>query len=92
MSEDKIYYDFLSSVIGEGVATVAAASVVTSLISGIFIGALLRHFIPRRFQKKPLKSSKADNYEHPNFSQGSNSNQVETSGEEQYAELQIRDD
>ena len=72
-------------------ATVAAASVVTSLIVGIFIGALLRHFIPR-FQKKPLKSSKADNYEHPNFSQGSNSNEVETSGEEQYAELQIRDD
>ena len=72
-------------------ATVVSASVVTSLIVGIFIGALLRHFIPR-FQKKPPMSSKADVYEYPGYNQASSSIGVETSGEEQYAELQIRDD
>ena len=76
---------------GADVATVAAASVVTSLIVGIVIGALLRHFLPQ-FRKKHLKSSKADNYEHPDFNRTSKSNEVDTSGEEQYVEFRIRDD
>ena len=71
-------------------ATVVSASVVTSLIVGIFIGALLRHFIPQ-IRKKSLNSSKADVYACSGYNEESNPNEVERSGEQLYAELQICD-
>ena len=65
-------------------ATVAIASVVTSLIVGIVIGALLHHYVPK------LKQSRADVYERPASTQASSSNEVERSEDDHYSELQVR--
>ena len=65
-------------------ATVAAASVVTSLVIGIIIGALLHHFVPK------IKQSREDVYERPASTQASSSNEVERSADEHYSELQMR--
>ena len=87
----KLFAFHYALILGADVATVAAASSVTSLIIGALIGALLRHFIPRLL-KKTHKSLRADVYVRPDFNQASNSSEIEKSGAGQYAELQIRDE
>ena len=80
----------LCLVVGADCVTLATAAAVTSLLTGILIGALLCHVIPRLRCKKERKCSRSDVYERPELNEASSLSVVERGAEGQYTELQIR--